>query len=133
VADCASAPTEAARGRHILVVDDEAIIRDTLGELLEIDGYVVETARDGLDALQHLRQHRPGILVLDLMLPVLDGWDVLRTCRADPTLADLPVIVMSARPDVAESVRELGVQACLTKPFEFDELLEAVEEMWKVG
>jgi DNA-binding response OmpR family regulator len=127
--DRASAPGQPTQARHILVVDDEAIIRDTLGELLEIDGYVVETAHDGLDALQHVRKRRPDVLVLDLMLPVLDGWDVLRSCRADPMLSDLPVIVMSARPDVSQSVAGLGVRACLTKPFDFDELLDALRQM----
>jgi two-component system, OmpR family, response regulator len=130
VTDRASTSADPAPGRHILVVDDEAVIRDTLGELLEIDGYLVETAQDGLDALRHLRERRPDALVLDLMLPDLNGWDVLRVCRADPMLTELPVIVMSARPDVAQSVAEFDVQACLTKPFDFDELLDALAEMW---
>jgi DNA-binding response OmpR family regulator len=131
--DRARTLAEPARSRHILVVDDEPVIRETLGELLEIDGYLVETAQNGLDALRRLRQRRPDVLVLDLMLPVLDGWDVLRACRADPMLTDLPIIVMSARPDVAESVAGLDVQACLTKPFEFDELLDSLAAIWKVG
>jgi CheY-like chemotaxis protein len=132
-ADRPNAPLDRARSRRILIVDDQATIRDTLGELLELEGYQVETAQDGLDALRHLRQAKPDAVVVDLMMPVLDGWGLARACRADPALADLAMIVMSARPDAAESVAELNVQACLTKPFEVDELLEALEQTWTVG
>jgi CheY-like chemotaxis protein len=67
------------------------------------------------------------------MMPVLDRWGVLRACRPDPVLGDLPVIVMSTRPDAAESVAGLDVQACLTKPFEVDVSLDALEEIWNIG
>jgi CheY-like chemotaxis protein len=133
VADRASAPPDPAHRQRILVVDDQATIRDTLGELLELEGYLVETAPDGLDALQRLRQWPADAVLLDLMMPVLDGWGFLCARRADPALADLPVIVMSARPDAPQSAAELGVQACLTKPFDLDELLDALEATWKCG
>jgi CheY-like chemotaxis protein len=133
VADRASTPPDRARGRRILIVDDQATIRRTLGALLELEGYVIETAQDGLDALRCVRRCRPDVVLLDLMMPTLDGWGVLRACRGDPGLADLPVMVMSARSDAAQSVVEFGVQACLTKPFDVDELLDALEEMWSLG
>jgi CheY-like chemotaxis protein len=65
------------------------------------------------------------------MMPIIDGWDFLWTSRHDPALADLSVIVMSARPDASQSVAEFGVQACLTKPFELEELLDTLDEAWK--
>ncbi len=123
------AQAQHARSWRILVVDDEATIRETIAELLEIEGYRVETARDGLDALRRLRQAKPDVIVVDLMMPRLDGWGLVRACRADPALADLPVIAMSARPDVAQSVAGLDVQVCLTKPFQVDELLAALEDI----
>ncbi len=127
------AATSEDRGRRrILVVDDETTIRNTLAELLEIEGYRVDTARDGREALRQLQQVKPDAMLLDLMMPDLDGWDVLRACRANPMLADLRVIVMSARLDAAQSVAGFDVTACLTKPFDVDELLGALEETWKV-
>jgi CheY-like chemotaxis protein len=120
-------PPYPAHRQRILVVDDQASIRHTLGELLELEGYLVETAKDGLDAFQRLRQ------VLDLMMPIQDGWGFLRARRADPSLAEVPVIVMSARPDAAQSVAELDVQVCLTKPFDIEDLLDALDETWKRG
>ena len=134
----ASAADDAASSEHsgcrrILVVDDEVTIRNTLAELLEIEGYRVDTARDGWEALRQLRQVKPDAMLLDLMMPELDGWGVLRACRADPMLADLRVIVMSARLDAAQSVAGFDVTACLTKPFDVDELLDALDKTWKVG
>lgn len=117
-------------GRHLLVADDEATIRLALAEVLELEGYVVETARDGGEALHQLRQRRSDAAVVDLMMPGMDGWALLRACRADPWLLDLPVIVMSARPDASQSVAEFGVQGCLLKPFDVDELLAVLEQTW---
>ncbi len=127
------AQSQHARDWRILVVDDEPTIRETIAELLEIEGYRVETAQDGLDALRRLREAKPDVIVVDLMMPKLDGWGLVRACRADPVLVDLPVIAMSARPDVTQSVAGLDVQVCLIKPFEVDELLAALEDIWKVG
>jgi CheY-like chemotaxis protein len=125
-------PPYPAHRQRILVVDDQASIRHALGELLELEGYLVETAKDGLDALQRLRQWQPDAVLLDLMMPIQDGWGFLRARRADSSLAEMPVIVMSARPDAAQSVAELGVQACLTKPFDIVELLDTLDETWRL-
>jgi CheY-like chemotaxis protein len=127
-ANRATAPADFEGGQRILVVDDQASIRETLAELLEIEGYRVETAPDGLAALRRLHQAKPDVMLVDLMMPGLDGWSLVRACRADPTLTDLSVIVMSARLDAAQSVAGLGVRACLTKPFELDELLDVLED-----
>ncbi|MBV9358939.1 MAG: response regulator transcription factor [Chloroflexi bacterium] len=129
--DSAQGQALATHERRVLVVDDDATIRLAIAELLETEGYVVDTARDGVEALQCMGLHRPAVAVVDLMMPVLDGWSLLRTCRADPTLADLPVIVMSARPDAPQSVAEFGAEACLVKPFDVDLLLAALEQAFR--
>jgi CheY-like chemotaxis protein len=117
--------------RRVLVVDDEAAIRLAIAELLETEGYSVDAARDGAEALACMRQHRPALAIVDLMMPVVDGWSLLRSCRADPTLADVPVIVMSARPDAQQAATDAGARVCLTKPFDVDEMLSAIDETFR--
>jgi CheY-like chemotaxis protein len=116
-----------AQERRILVVDDEAAIRLAIAELLETEGYVVDAARDGAEALEAMHRNRPALAIVDLMMPVLDGWTLLRTCRSDPALADVPVIVMSARLDAQQAAVTAGARACLIKPFDVNLLLTALE------
>jgi DNA-binding response OmpR family regulator len=130
LADPADVQPDNGEGRRILLVDDETSIRVTLAELLEVEGYVVDTAANGADALQFLRRVRPDAAIVDLMMPVMDGWALLRTCRSDAALADLPVIVMSARLDLPQTVADLAVQKWLVKPFDVDELLAALTDIW---
>ncbi len=116
-----------AEERRILIVDDERTIRLAIAELLETEGYVVDTARDGAGALESMRRNRPVLAIVDLMMPVLDGWTLLRTCRSDPMLADVRVIVMSARLDAQQAAAAAGASACLIKPFDVDVLLAALD------
>jgi CheY-like chemotaxis protein len=113
----------------ILVVDDEESIRDVIGETLELEGYRVEKAADGNAALLMLRASRPDAIVLDLMMPGMDGWTFLNQCRKDELCATTPVLVMSAYRKLGEITRELHVQACLEKPFDLDVFLRAVERL----
>jgi CheY-like chemotaxis protein len=85
----------------ILVVDDESAIAETLSELLRWKGYEVMTAANGQSALDAMRQRLPSIVMLDYMMPVMDGLQTLTAIRADPTLAATPVILMSAAPEAA--------------------------------
>ncbi len=107
----------------ILVVDDDAPLREQLRDLLESDGHEVVEAADGLEALARLRGPDPiGLVVLDMHLPVMSGWEVLARMRADEVLGDMPVIILSARP-VADAV---GTPPVFRKPLEPDSFLEAV-------
>ncbi len=110
---------------RILVVDDEAQIRRALRTGLSGHGYRVTVAEDGETALQELGSHTPDVLVLDLVMPGVDGFDVLRQTR---TWSDLPIIVLSARGDERDKVRalDLGADDYLTKPFGMEELLARV-------
>ena len=116
--------------KRVLVVDDEESIRATVAEVLKDEGYVVVTAQNGLAALEFVRLSRPDGIVLDLMMPVLDGWGFLEACRQEELCAKTPVVVMSAYGKLAEAARsELRVDRFLAKPFDLAELIEAVEEL----
>ena len=109
----------------ILVVDDERHIVELARLYLEQGGYVVEDARDGQEALVKARHLHPALVVLDLMLPGLDGWEVCRRLRAE---SDVPVIMLTARSDDVDRIvgLELGADDYVTKPFNHRELVARV-------
>jgi DNA-binding response OmpR family regulator len=111
-----------ARKKTILVVEDEPHCRVFLAMVLEDEGYHVETATDGCEALRKARDLSPDAILLDLMLPVLDGAGFLHEYRTDPEVTGVPVVAMSA--GVARARADtLGAQAMLCKPFDYDVLL----------
>jgi two-component system alkaline phosphatase synthesis response regulator PhoP len=115
-------------GQKILVVDDDRDIVRLVRAYLEKSGYEVLVAHDGATALQVLRRDRPALVVLDLMLPDQDGWDITRTVRADPQLAETPIIMLTARIDDADKIvgLELGADDYITKPFNPREVVARV-------
>lgn len=113
---------------RILVVEDERDIREQISELLRQNGFEVAEASDGGDALRTLRAgFRPRLILLDLMLPHVDGWAFRAEQVKDPSLADIPVIVLSGVRDLASESRSLDVAAFLSKPFEAEQLLAVVK------
>jgi DNA-binding response OmpR family regulator len=110
---------------RILVVDDEDAILDFVEMGLRYEGFEVELARDGLEALSHFNARRPDLILLDLNLPGLDGIDV---CKKVRQASDVPIIMLTARGDVDERVEglEAGADDYLPKPFKFKELLARV-------
>jgi two-component system response regulator MprA len=117
------------RAKCILVVDDEDAIRDALTDSLEFEGYRVESAANGQQALAKVRATRPDAIVLDLMMPVMDGWTFMQECRKDPACVCTPVLVISAHRALQETTSTLDVQACLAKPFDLDVLVGAVQRL----
>jgi CheY-like chemotaxis protein len=116
--------------KRVLVVDDEEAIRVTVAEALEDEGYAVATAQNGAEALVLVRTTMPHGILLDLMMPILDGWGFLQACRQEQLCAQTPVLVMSAYRKLAEAApSELRVQRFFPKPFELEELIEAVAEL----
>ncbi|MER2598886.1 MAG: response regulator transcription factor [Caldilineales bacterium] len=113
---------------QILVVDDDKHIVRLIRTYLEQAGFAVITAHDGETALHILRRERPSLMVLDLMLPGRDGWDLTRTVRSDPTLAATPIIMVTARVDDADRVLglELGADDYVPKPFSPREIVARV-------
>jgi CheY-like chemotaxis protein len=111
----------------VLIVDDDPAIRDVLTELLTDEGYAAIAAPHGADALASLEQIRPCLILLDLMMPVMDGFAFRAVQRSDPQLAEIPVIVLSAFPASIEAAAELDAAAYLRKPVRLDRLLATVE------
>ena len=113
----------------VLVVDDEEPIRSTLTEALELEGYAVQAASNGAEAVELVRHFRPSAIVLDLMMPVMNGWEFLERCRRDARCNGTPVLVMSAYSKLPPEAATLGVKACIAKPFDLDVLLGAVDRI----
>ena len=120
---------------RILVVDDEPDILELLRVNLAQAGFAVDTAADGAEARRALRQARPDLLVLDLMLPDRSGTEICREIRSDPALADLPVIMVTARTEEVDRVVgfELGADDYISKPFSPRELVLRVKAVLRRG
>lgn len=120
---------------RVLVVDDAKPIVMVIETNLRIAGYEVLTAGNGREALEKLRTYRPDCVILDIMMPEMNGWEVLEEIRADPEIARTQVVMLTALGDDADISRgyELGVDMYLTKPFEPDELLDFVARVLEVG
>jgi CheY-like chemotaxis protein len=116
---------------RILVVDDDPTILRLLQVNLEMEGHEVLTAGDGHEALVRLREGAPEVVLLDVMMPGLDGWQVCERIRADPDLATTPVVILSARAQQSDLERgaQAGADAYITKPFDPLELVELVERL----
>jgi signal transduction histidine kinase len=114
---------------HILVIDDHEGIRRLLSIILQRSGYEVITCEDGPDALAHLRTVSVDLVLLDLALPIMTGYEVLSVIRDNPDTADLPVIILTANGETEEIVRGLqsGANDYVTKPFEESVLLARVD------
>lgn len=112
--------------KHVLLVEDDEDIREILSELLVATGYRVTAVTNGEEALRALRRELPDVVVLDLMMPVMDGWELRRRMLSDPELRDVPVIVMSGAADLHESASTLQVARVLEKPVPLDRILAAV-------
>ncbi len=112
--------------KKILVVDDEKAIVEIVEGYLKNEGYSVIAAYDGSSALQQVQKHDPDLIILDLMLPEISGWDVCRTLRVK---SDVPIIMLTARDEVTDRIvgLELGADDYVTKPFEPKELVSRVK------
>jgi CheY-like chemotaxis protein len=113
--------------KHILIVDDDPAIRNVVADILEMSDYSVRMATNGLEALNEIQTHPPALVLLDLMMPVMDGWEFLRRIQGEPLR--VPVAVMSAARDAGSVSDELGAQAFLPKPFELDDVLLVVDRL----
>ncbi len=118
----------AAQGKSVLVVDDDPGIRTFMSIALRMEGFVVDTAADGAEALDKARRSTPDAIVLDMMMPKMDGRAFIDAWRAEPANRQAPVVVMSAG-SAPIGVDESGVQAFLAKPFDLDTLLGKLDSL----
>ena len=111
---------------RVLVVDDEHTIRETLGQVLSEEGYVVDLAVDGESALACVHAARPDAILLDLMMPGMNGRQFLAALRNDPAYAQIPVMIMTAVHGMSVNSATLGASEVVEKPFQVEELLNKV-------
>lgn len=116
----------------ILVVDDEAPVRALVIAILEDTQYDAIGAANGRDAVACLRKDpsRFQLVLLDLMMPYMSGWDVLHEMQTHPTLASIPVVIMTAGANVQKQALDLGAAGYLSKPLDFDQLLNIAEQFY---
>ncbi len=112
--------------KRVLVIEDDRGIREAVVDLLAGEGYEVAEAANGVEGLREARARRPSLIVLDLMMPTMNGWQFREAQRQDPSLADIPVIVLSAYSDMPGP--RLDEAARFAKPFDVVTLLLAIDK-----
>ena len=120
---------------RVLVVDDEPQVVWMLQFSLEAEGYQTFSARDGVAALDEVKEHHPTLMLLDIMMPVMDGWTVLENLRQLPEDERPRVVVVSARSSLRDRAKaaELGADAFVAKPFNVDDLLGVLHDLEQVS
>jgi CheY-like chemotaxis protein len=119
---------KALRTQHcILVVDDDLVIRESVSLLLEDEGYRVDQAENGLEALAQIERRRPSVVLLDMRMPVMDGWEFAAELRRRGI--DVPVVAMTATSDAHRWADEIGAVSYIGKPFDPDDLLALMDRI----
>lgn len=114
--------------KKILIVDDEVDLVETVRFSLEMEGFTVLVSGDGEDALKQARKENPDLIILDIMLPKLDGYKVCRLLKFDERYKHIPILMLTAKTQEKDKAlgKEIGADEYITKPFEMDELMEKV-------
>ncbi|WP_430389035.1 response regulator [Dyella sp. 20L07] len=134
-AQAAEAMRKAALGARILVVDDSATIRAVLGRMLEVDGYSVTRVADGEAALETARDEPPALIFLDIVLPGINGFAVLRSLRHDPLTQHIPIVMISGNPQATEQfyVQRFGADDFISKPFGQADVARSIDRLVRDG
>jgi CheY-like chemotaxis protein len=114
--------------RQVLIIDDDSGIRDSLADCLEAEGYGVDSACNGAEGLEAARRRRPDVVVVDLLMPVMNGYQFIEAARAEQGLAGVPLVLMTGAVPRADQPLP-AVAALLPKPFELDDLLAVVKRL----
>lgn len=123
-----------AEAKKILVVDDEEHVVAAIATNLQLEGYEVIPAYNGMEALEFVREEKPDLVVLDVMMPEMSGWEVLQSLKTDPATENLPVIMLTALSQDRDIEKgwELEANAYLTKPFDPAKLIRIVREQFEL-
>jgi two-component system, NtrC family, nitrogen regulation response regulator NtrX len=114
---------------HVLIVEDDPDILSSLAEVIREEGFDVETAANGYQALARLESNPPGLIFLDLMMPLMDGWKFMELARQRfPSLA-VPIVLLSAVHSLPAEAARLGVTAYLTKPFDLEDVARLAHDL----
>jgi CheY-like chemotaxis protein len=117
---------------RVLVVEDEPDIRQSVADALEGEGYQVAVAENGAEALQVVASFRPAVILLDMKMPIMDGWTLVRTYRRTPP-PHSRIVVFTAAADAARRAAETGADGVVAKPFDLDDLLRTVATHAELG
>ena len=123
----ASATPSLTGAGPLLLIDDDPFLLDALSRTLQLDGHQVVTAANGVDGLRLAREVRPSLIVLDVMMPLMDGWEVLKALKADPSLCQIPVVMLTIL-DEAQKGLALGAVEYLFKPIDRGQLTHALRK-----
>jgi two-component system, chemotaxis family, chemotaxis protein CheY len=115
-----------SHAKDVLIVEDETYLCELVADVLEAEGHRTRTAANGLDALERVKESKPQIILLDLMMPVMDGWEFIRALRANPEWKEIPIVVVTAVYDIKRTQQETGAVAVVTKPFDIEQIAEVV-------
>ena len=126
------APVTIELKNSVVLVDDEPNIRETVAFILEAEGFEVRTAGDGIAGLEMVRKHRPKVVLLDVMMPRMDGHEVCRAIRQDEDLAQVFVVVLTARGQKADEMRalEVGADLYMSKPIDDEVVLDVIRDVF---
>ncbi|WP_322865971.1 response regulator transcription factor [Aquicoccus sp. G2-2] len=118
-------------GKHVLIIEDEPNIIEAISFILSRDGWKVDTHSNGQTALDAVRDKRPDLVILDVMLPGMSGYDILKALRANDATRDLPVMILTARGQAKdrEMAEKMGANRFMTKPFSNTEMRDAVRAL----
>jgi len=116
---------------RVLIAEDEPHIVESLSFVLGREGFDVSAVLDGESVIEHLRSERPGVVILDVMLPQLNGFEVLKRIKSDPSLAGIPVVILTAKGQAQDRrmAEEIGVDGFMTKPFSNRDIVEEVRRL----
>ncbi|HUP27305.1 MAG TPA: response regulator [Chloroflexia bacterium] len=112
----------------MLVVEDESYLCELISDVIESEGHTARRASNGLEALEQVRLKKPQLILLDLMMPIMDGWEFMEALRANPEWDGVPVVIITAIYDVKRTQEETGAKAVITKPFDIDQITEIVRD-----
>src|ERR671935_160156 len=124
-----SGPGKPARGPLVLLVDDDAQVREVVRINLEMEGYAVREAANAEDGLAALEEDAPDLILLDVMMPQVDGWEMLRRVQERHGIGSIPVVMFSGKVDAGREAAERGAQAFVGKPFDLRALVEQTKQI----
>ncbi len=121
------------KARKVLVVDDDPVLVRLVKEMLKNQGFVVETAKDGIDAMVMVKKEKPDLIVLDIMMPELNGYDVLRALKFTDEYKEIPVLLLTAREqELDKRIGEMMGIDYLQKPVQREALVEKIKKIFKL-
>ena len=119
--------------KTILIVDDDPDILITTSSILKKRGFIPLEAQTAENALSVLENARPDLIITDVLLPEMNGYEFIKTVKASPFLAEIPILILTGRGQMKESFDHLGVNGFITKPFSIEELLERINEIFDIN